>query len=105
MITETSKKAARALFRGEVFIEGNTNVTVSKDTAVLHVKGDEIARLRGSVLEVKNGGNFGAAVLDRINGVLHRAGHEVLYRKSWCWVFENSQTPFGDGLEWKKVKL
>jgi len=105
MITETARHAAKALFRAENFSQGDTLVVTQKGKTTLTFKGEEIAKLEGTSLKIKNEGNFGAAVLDKVNGVLQYAGHELLYRKSWCWWFESSQTPFGDGKKWRSIKL
>jgi len=113
-IAPISTAAAEALFRQVEFVDTNTTVTVKKNTATLTCHGKELVQLtfdpaghmvQKPKLKIKNDGFFTAVSLDRINAVLRRAGHELLYRKNYCWTFESSQTPFGSGTSWKEIKL
>lgn len=108
-----SLAAAAALFNQNTFQDTNTAVSVKKHTATLTVHGKELAQLyydpnnkcEKPVLKVKNDGFFTGVNLDRLNAVLRRAGHEMMYRKNYNWLFENSQVPFGAGVQWRVIKL
>jgi len=104
-ISNNALNAAQALFRQERYHKGNLQVSVRKDRTVLSVAALEIAELKAGKLRIMNGGNFGNSILNTTNAVLRHAGHEMLYRKSFSWMFENSQTPYGSGLVWKPIKL
>lgn len=113
MLAPISKAAAAALFNQKAFQDTNTVVTVKKNTALLTVHGKDLAKLTFDPknkmerprLRVKNEGTFTPVFLNRINAVLRRAGHELLYRKQYSWIFEQSQAPFGAGKTWKDIKL
>ena len=104
--------AAEALFRQVAFVDTNTVVNVRKNTTTLICHGKELAQLTFDTkghskpeLRIKNDGLFTAVFLNRVNAVLRRAGHEMLYRKNYSWLFESSQTSFGCGTHWKGIKL
>jgi len=106
--------AAEALFRQVDFTDTHTAVTVEKNTATLACHGRELAQLtfdpkghkrQKPTLKIKNDGFFTSVNRNRINAVLRRAGHEMLYCKNYSWLFESSQTPFGAGTKWKDIKL
>lgn len=108
-----SKNAAACLVRQVPYLDTNTTVTIKNNTSLLTVHGKELAKLyydptnsdKKPRLKIRNEGFFTAVFLDRINAVLYRVGHETLYRKSFNWVFEQSQTPFGSGVNWKDISL
>lgn len=107
-IAPVSRDAAAALFTHRPFRNTNTVVTVKENIATLTVHGKDLAELTFNPHpghRIKNNGFFTRVNLNRINAVLQRAGHELLYLKKYNWLFESSQTPFGDGTTWKKVKL
>jgi len=106
--------AAEALFKQVEFADTNTTVTVKKNTATLACHGKELVQLtfdpkghmmQKPTLKIKNDGFFTNVNRNRINAVLRRAGHEMLYCKNYCWTFESSQAPFGAGTSWKGIKL
>ena len=107
-ITPVSTAAATALFRQENFTDTNTQVLVKKKTAYMLCKGKEIAQLHFGekpTLKIRNNGVFTPMLLNRLNGVLRHAGHEIMYKSHYDWLFESSQMPFGSGTMWKEIKL
>lgn len=106
-ITPNAVEAATALFNQKEYQDKHTQVTVKKGKATLSSHGNELAQLTYDppTLKVKNCGIFTPVHLDRINAVLRRAGHELIYRTNWDWRFENSQVSFGAGKKWLGIKL